>query len=82
MPRFAFGEFRLDTDERRLSRNGAELRLRGKLFDTLSVFLQTPGKLLRKGELLARVWPDSIVEENNLDHCVSQLRKILGGEVN
>ena len=79
---FAFGEFQLDTDERRLSRNGAELRLQGKLFDTLSVFLQTPGKLLRKGELLARVWPDSIVEENNLDHCVSQLRKILGGEVN
>ena len=77
---FAFGEFQLDTDERRLSRNGAELR--GKLFDTLSVFLQTPGKLLRKGELLARVWPDSIVEENNLDHCVSQCRKILGDEVN
>lgn len=77
---FAFGEFQLDTDERRLSRNGAELR--GKLFDTLSVFLQTPGKLLRKGELFARVWPDSIVEENNLDRCVSQLRKILGGEVN
>ncbi|HVP54986.1 MAG TPA: alpha/beta fold hydrolase [Candidatus Eisenbacteria bacterium] len=82
MARFAFGEFLLDIDEHRLSRNGAELRLRGKLFDTLCLFVQNPGRLLRKDEFLARVWPDSVVEENNLDHCVSQLRKILGGEVN
>jgi len=81
MARFAFGDFQLDTDEHRLSRKGSEVRLRGKLFDTLLVFLQNPGKLVRKGELLARVWPDSIVEENNLDYCVSQLRKILGSEV-
>ena len=81
MARFVFGEYQLDNTEHSLSRNGTEIRLRGKLFDTLSVFLQNPGKLLRKGELLAKVWPDAIVEENNLDHCVSQLRKILGGEV-
>ena|SRR6516164_6530460 len=81
MARCVFGEFQLDTDDRRLSRSDIEIRLRGKLFDTLSVFLEHPGKLLRKGELLAKVWPDSIVEENNLDHCVSQLRKILGGGV-
>lgn len=54
MARFVFGEFQLDTDERRLSRSGIEIRLRGKLFDTLSVFLEHPGKLLRKGELLQK----------------------------
>src|SRR5512146_730527 len=78
---YSFAEFVLDVDEHRLLRNGAEVRLRGKLFETLSVFVENPGKLLRKDQLLAAIWRDRIVEENNLDHCVSQLRKILGDQV-
>ncbi len=82
MARYAFDEFLLDTDEHRLLRKDAELRLRGKLFETLTVLVQNSGKLLRKDELLSKIWPDSVVEENNLDHCVSQLRKTLGGDAN
>ena len=78
MGRYSFAEFHLDIHEHRFSRNGAEIRLRGKLFEALSVFVENPGKLLRKDELLATIWRGRIVEENNLDHCVSQLRKILG----
>ena len=78
MGQYAFADFLLDVDEHRLLRNGAEIRLRGKVFDTLCVFVENAGRLLRKDELLAKIWRDSIVEENNLDHCVSQLRKILG----
>jgi len=77
---YSFAEFVLDVDEHRLLRDGAEVRLRGKLFETLSVFVENPGKLLRKDQLLAAIWRDRIVEENNLDHCVSQLRKILGDQ--
>lgn len=80
MGRYSFAEFLLDVDEHRFLRNGAEVRLRGKLFETLSVFVENPGKLLRKDELLAAIWRNRIVEENNLDHCVSQLRKILGDQ--
>lgn len=80
MGRYSFAEFLLDVDEHRLLRDGAEIRLRGKVFDTLAVFVQNPGKLLRKDELLAAIWPDRIVEENNLDHCVSQLRRTLGDQ--
>jgi adenylate cyclase len=80
MPRHEFGNFILDTDEHRLAQNGAELRLRGKVFDTLCVLVQNAGRLVRKDELLRAVWPDTIVEENNLDHCVSQLRKVFGAE--
>jgi DNA-binding winged helix-turn-helix (wHTH) protein/pimeloyl-ACP methyl ester carboxylesterase len=82
MPRYRFGNFILDIDEHRLAENGSELRLRGKVFDTLCVLVQNAGRLIRKDELLQAVWPDTIVEENNLDHCVSQLRKVFGVENN
>jgi len=78
MAQHVFGPFLLDVNERRFLRNGDEIRLRGKLFDTLCVFVENPGRLLRKDELLQAVWPDTIVEENNLDHCISQLRKVFG----
>jgi len=54
------------------------LRLRGKVFETLTALVANHGRLLRKEELLRMVWPDSIVEENNLDHSISHLRKALG----
>lgn len=82
MERYTFAEFTLDVDEHRFLRNGVEIRLRGKLFETLSIFVQNPAKLLRKEELLEMIWQGRIVEENNLDHCVSQLRKLLGDKGN
>ena len=63
--------------ERRLLRGSDEIRLRGKLFDTLRVLVENAGQLVRKDQLMQAVWPDSVVEENNVDHCISQLRKLL-----
>lgn len=76
MPKYVFGLYLLDVGERRLLRDGEELRLRGKLFDTLRVLVENAGRLVRKGDLMRAVWPDSVVEDNNIDHSVSQLRKI------
>ena len=75
---FEFGPYKLELDERRFSRNGEAIRLRGKLFDTLTVLVTNAGKLIRKDELLKQVWPETVVEENNLDRTVSELRKIFG----
>jgi pimeloyl-ACP methyl ester carboxylesterase/DNA-binding winged helix-turn-helix (wHTH) protein len=80
MGRYAFDEYHIDVAERRLLRGKEEVRLRGKVFDTLCVLVANSGKLVRKSDLMQAVWPDAVVEENNVDHCVSQLRKILGGE--
>jgi pimeloyl-ACP methyl ester carboxylesterase/DNA-binding winged helix-turn-helix (wHTH) protein len=80
MAQYVFGPFLLDVNERRFLRDNEEIRLRGKLFDTLCVLVENSGRLLRKDELLQAVWPDTIVEDNNLDHCISQLRKIFGIE--
>jgi len=77
MSRYLFGNYVLDVDERRLLRDDEEIRLRGKLFDTLCVLVENAGKLVRKDAFMESVWPDSVVEDNNLDYCISQLRKLL-----
>jgi pimeloyl-ACP methyl ester carboxylesterase/DNA-binding winged helix-turn-helix (wHTH) protein len=77
MAKYHFANYLLDVEERRLLRDNQELRLRGKLFDTLRVLVENAGRLVRKDAFMESVWPDSVVEDNNLDYCISQLRKLL-----
>jgi DNA-binding winged helix-turn-helix (wHTH) protein len=44
----------------------------------LVALVERAGELVAKDELLERVWPDVVVEENNLQVQVSALRKALG----
>jgi DNA-binding winged helix-turn-helix (wHTH) protein/TolB-like protein/Tfp pilus assembly protein PilF len=74
---YAFGPFLLDTRERRLLRDGETVPLTLKAFDLLQVLVENRGHLLQKEELLRRVWPDAVVEENNLTVTISALRKAL-----
>src|SRR2546423_1480504 len=75
---YEFGEFTLDVGERRLTRNGRPIGLPPKAYDVLVVLLRNGGRLVRKSELLAAVWPESFVEEGILAVHISQLRKALG----
>jgi DNA-binding winged helix-turn-helix (wHTH) protein/pimeloyl-ACP methyl ester carboxylesterase len=75
---YRFGPFHLDVRERLLSRGGDVIPLRLKVFDTLVVLVENAGRLVTKQELLDTVWPETTVEENNLNHNVSVLRKALG----
>ncbi|AMY06882.1 Transcriptional regulator HilA [Luteitalea pratensis] len=75
---YQFGPFQLDVRERRLSRGCEVIPLRLKVFDTLRVLVENAGRLVTKQELLDAVWPETSVEENNLNHNVSVLRKALG----
>ena len=68
----------MDTSKRRLLRNGQPVRLTSKVFDTLLVLLQNSGRVVEKDELMEMVWPDTVVEENNLNVNISVLRKALG----
>jgi len=76
--RFEFGPFQLDAAEHRLLRNGVEVSLPLKAFEILCVFVENAGRLLKKEDLIRLVWPDTVVEENNLNKNVSLLRKTLG----
>ena len=58
--------------------DGRTLPLNAKAFDTLLLFLQRRGDVLDKETLMAAVWPDVIVEENNLNQSISAVRRILG----
>ena len=77
-PVYVFGPFRLDVAERRLLRGEVALPLRLKVFETLRVLVEHAGRLMTKDELLQAVWPGTAVEENNLNHNISTLRKVLG----
>jgi len=77
-PVYRFGPFELDVRERRLSRRDSIVPLRMKVFDALCVLVEREGRLATKQELLDAVWPDAAVEENNVAHTMSVLRKVLG----
>jgi DNA-binding winged helix-turn-helix (wHTH) protein len=77
---YEFEGFRVDTQQRRLLAMPGRVRidLQPRVFDALLYFIERPGELLAKRELLAALWPGVIVEENSLNQVVSQLRKALG----
>jgi DNA-binding winged helix-turn-helix (wHTH) protein/TolB-like protein len=75
---YRFGRFRLDTTERVLFENDKIVPVQPKLFDTLLALVESNGRIVEKDELMTRVWPDSFVEENNLNKNISIIRKLLG----
>jgi pimeloyl-ACP methyl ester carboxylesterase/DNA-binding winged helix-turn-helix (wHTH) protein len=76
--RYEFGPFQLDAGEHRLLRNGVKVSLGLKPFEILCLLVENAGRLLKKEDLLERIWPNTVVEENNLNKNVSLLRKALG----
>lgn len=76
-PLLRFGPFRLDADRRLLLRGDEPVPLRPRVFDTLVVLAQKQGEIATKEELLDAVWPDTVVEENNLSQSVLALRRVL-----
>ncbi len=76
---YEFGKFRLDPANHLLARrDGTPLPLTPRVFDTLLFLVQHSGAVLDKERLMEAVWPDSIVEENNLSQNISTLRRVLG----
>jgi Tol biopolymer transport system component/DNA-binding winged helix-turn-helix (wHTH) protein len=81
-PFYEFGPFRVDTVKYVLSRDGEVVPLNLKAFEILLALIQNRGQVLEKNELLQRVWPDTVVEENNLARNISALRKALDEQPN
>src|SRR4029078_12411064 len=48
-----------------------------KAFEALVLLVQRQGRLIEKEELIAALWPDTFVEEANLEHHIWLLRKAL-----
>lgn len=75
---YRFSRFKLVGSERKLYEGDSSITLAPKAFDTLLMFVQNAGRILSKERMLAEIWDDSFVEENNLAQNISQIRRSLG----
>jgi Tol biopolymer transport system component/DNA-binding winged helix-turn-helix (wHTH) protein len=77
---YRFADLVLDVPNRRLTRQGVEVYLAPKTFDTLLVLVERHGQLVTKGALLDAVWNDTAVTDNALTQQISELRELLGDD--
>jgi DNA-binding winged helix-turn-helix (wHTH) protein/Tfp pilus assembly protein PilF len=75
---YRFGPFRLEIDPGSLFRDGEEIALTPKALALLRRFVERPGVVQSKQELIEHLWPGVHVEENNLNQQVATLRRALG----
>lgn len=74
----SFDNFVLSLRERTLSENGQPVRIGSRALDILFALVEREGELVTRAELMAKVWPDTTVDENALRVHLSGLRKALG----
>lgn len=79
-PIYRFGEFELEAGRRILRTCPANevVTLTPRAFDLLLEFLRRPQEPIAKAQLMEALWPEYVVEDNNLDRAVSTLRRALG----
>lgn len=73
-----FGPFRLLPQQRLLLHSDTPLRLGSRAREILFALVERAGEIVMKNELIARVWPNTIVEEGTLRVHINSLRRALG----
>ena len=72
-------DIELDRDTHRIRRSGRELHLGPTEFRLLEFFMQSPGRVFSRAQLLDAVWGrDVFVDERTVDVHVGRLRRALG----
>lgn len=74
---YTFAGFTLDADRSCLTRDGLDIKLRPKSFDSLKYLIENRGRVVSKDELVHAVWPDSFVSDDSLVQCVKDIRRAL-----
>ena len=76
---YEFGAFQLDPVKRLLRRlDGTPVPLTPRVFETLLYMVEHHDSVMDKERIMEAVWPDSIVEENNLAQAIWKLRQVFG----
>ena len=73
-----FGPYAFHLSQRLVLEGDRPLRLGGRALDVLQVLVEHAGSVVSKEELIAQVWPRSVVEEINLRVHIAALRRALG----
>jgi predicted ATPase/DNA-binding winged helix-turn-helix (wHTH) protein len=76
-PILAFGPFRLLPAQRVLLRGDEPVRLGSRAREILVFLVEHAGRIVKKHELIKRVWPETFVEEGTLRVHIAALRKAL-----
>jgi Tol biopolymer transport system component/DNA-binding winged helix-turn-helix (wHTH) protein len=77
---YEFDDLRVDPAAFRVTKAGSPVDLEPKAFEVLLVFLENPGRLVEKRELLEKVWPDTVVTESAMTRVIADLRRALGDD--
>ena len=77
--RLEYEDIILDAETHRVTRDGQELKLGPTEFRLLSTFMEKPGRVWSREQLLDRVWGrDIYVDTRTVDVHIGRLRKALG----
>ncbi|WP_416270134.1 winged helix-turn-helix domain-containing protein (plasmid) [Burkholderia cepacia] len=76
------GTLHVFLDRREIRSNGKLLRIGSRAFEILELLIRANGALVSKDEIMQRVWPHTVVEENNLQVHIAALRKALADDRN
>ena len=80
-PRFlSFGNFTVDLKREELFKDGARIKLPGKVYQTLLALLARPGEVVSRENLRQRLWPEGthVNYDANVNTTVNKLRLALG----
>jgi predicted ATPase/DNA-binding winged helix-turn-helix (wHTH) protein len=75
---YRFGPFVLVPERQQLLLDGVPVRIGGRALDILTALVEHAGEVVGKRALMARVWPDVVVDEGNLKVNMAALRRALG----
>jgi DNA-binding winged helix-turn-helix (wHTH) protein len=73
-----FGPFRILRSQRILLEGERQVRLSSRAFEVLLVLIDRAGEVVDKRDLIAAVWPNTVVEETNLRVQITALRRAWG----
>src|SRR5215468_1770486 len=75
---FQFEGYTLDFARSSLRAADRNVRLRPKAFEVLRYLVENADRLVTKEELIQAIWPNVIVTDEALSHCVSEVRQAIG----
>jgi adenylate cyclase len=75
---FQFEGYTLDIARSSLRAADRDVQLRPKSFEVLRYLVENADRLVTKEELIKAIWPNVVVTDESLTHCISEVRQAIG----
>jgi class 3 adenylate cyclase/DNA-binding winged helix-turn-helix (wHTH) protein/predicted ATPase len=76
--RYAFDDYRLDTQRLELWRGDTPVKLQPKVFQVLTYLIEHRDRVVSKEELLEQLWPGQFIDDGSVNACLMAVRKAVG----